>query len=366
MSLNNISHIQFSKTINKMNSYPFKNLVLKGGGIRGIAYLGALEVLYKEGIPQQIERVAGSSAGAMTALVIGLNLGFEETLKVANSIDFPNLAGSPDFFEEREVNDENFYEEEEAIPRGLMSAFSTLGTSMKQVKFLFQTKGLFTSTYIYDWLDEQVARVTKKPEGTFKEFVDGGGKDLYITVTNISNNSPHICSSVTTPHMKVAEAIRTSMSIPIYFESIPFNNTYLKGYFGDGGVMNNYPINLFDKDAPNPETLGLFLYSAMREQKFPDNAEYGLKNYAGDIIGCLLEAQDWYLAQQPKDVERTVQIDYKGVSATNFEMETDDENYTKLYVSGKKSMEEYLKRYKNKDTATLRKALWTLPKLSGF
>lgn len=42
--------------------YPFKNLVFEGGGVKGIAYGGAVEVLEQSQITPQIERVAGTSA----------------------------------------------------------------------------------------------------------------------------------------------------------------------------------------------------------------------------------------------------------------------------------------------------------------
>ena len=42
-------------------AYKFKNLVFEGGGVKGIAYVGALEVLEKEQILGNIKRVAGTS-----------------------------------------------------------------------------------------------------------------------------------------------------------------------------------------------------------------------------------------------------------------------------------------------------------------
>ena len=56
------------------SKYHFKNLVFEGGGVKGIAYVGALEVLDREGILKDIKRVAGTSAGAMVAVLIGLGL----------------------------------------------------------------------------------------------------------------------------------------------------------------------------------------------------------------------------------------------------------------------------------------------------
>lgn len=37
--------------------YPFRNLIFEGGGVKGIAYVGAMQILAEEGILDQIERV---------------------------------------------------------------------------------------------------------------------------------------------------------------------------------------------------------------------------------------------------------------------------------------------------------------------
>lgn len=344
-------------------NYPFKNLIFKGGGIRGLSYLGALEVLFERGVVQQAERVGGASAGAITALVTALNFDFEETKKIANSLDYTQIAGVPDFFATRDVNDPEYFDED-AVPRGLLTMLSNVGATISEVKFLFSAFGLHTSDYIYEWFGTQVAKLTGKPDASFKEFVDAGGKDLYIAVTNISNHSGHICSAQTTPDLEVAEAVRTSMSIPIFFQSIDFENVYFKGYFGDGGVMNNYPINLFDHglDA-NLETLGLFSYSTTKPQSFPD--KYSLSKFAGDTVASLLAAQDWYIGRQKEDVARTVQISSYGISPTDFDIKPGDDKYNQLYNAGKEGALNYFKAYDNKDDATLQQPLW-IPKMLGF
>lgn len=346
-----------------MSKYPFKNLVFKGGGIRGIAYLGALEIFYDKGIMPQIEKVAGSSAGAITALVTALNLTYEETVEVANSFDYEQVPGVPSFFETRDVDDEEYYDEA-AIPRGLLNTFSNLGATVSEIKFLFSALGMHTSEYVYNWLGDQVMKVTGKRDGTFKEFVDAGGKDLYITVTNISNKTSHICSADTTPELEVAEAVRTSMSIPIYFESISFDNIYFKGYFGDGGVMNNYPINLFDEGLyANDDTLGFFLYEETKAQSFPE--KYGLKDLALDLIGSLLTAQDWQVARQQEDIARSIQISCCGIATTDFGIATGDEKYQLLMASGKEATEEYFKAYDDFDLKVLLQPK-VMPSKMGF
>lgn len=59
-------------------NYACKNLVFEGGGIRGLAYPGTLKVLEEKGVIKNSERVAGTSAGAITALMVGLGYNSHE------------------------------------------------------------------------------------------------------------------------------------------------------------------------------------------------------------------------------------------------------------------------------------------------
>ena len=38
-------------------SYPFRNLVFEGGGVKGIAYVGAMQILESESILDSISRI---------------------------------------------------------------------------------------------------------------------------------------------------------------------------------------------------------------------------------------------------------------------------------------------------------------------
>jgi NTE family protein len=48
------------------------NLAMRGGGVRGIAYVGAIEVLDEDNILGDIERVSGTSAEAANAMLLAL------------------------------------------------------------------------------------------------------------------------------------------------------------------------------------------------------------------------------------------------------------------------------------------------------
>lgn len=56
----------------------YRNLVMEGGGIRGIAYGGALAELEKQGVLAGIQRVGGTSAGAIQAALLAVGYSPQE------------------------------------------------------------------------------------------------------------------------------------------------------------------------------------------------------------------------------------------------------------------------------------------------
>jgi len=72
-------------------AYHFRNLVFEGGGMKGIAYVGALEALGRRGILRDIVRVGGTSAGAINASLFALGFSNSETRSFLNELDFRNF-----------------------------------------------------------------------------------------------------------------------------------------------------------------------------------------------------------------------------------------------------------------------------------
>ena len=66
----------------------YKNLALEGGGLRGIAYAGAFKALEENGTMQQIENIAGSSAGAIAGLMISIGYKADEIDSILMSLQF--------------------------------------------------------------------------------------------------------------------------------------------------------------------------------------------------------------------------------------------------------------------------------------
>ena len=71
--------------------YHFRNLVFEGGGVKGIAYVGAMKVLEEKNILPKIQRVGGTSAGAINAALVALGFTNAEQRDILWKLDFKNF-----------------------------------------------------------------------------------------------------------------------------------------------------------------------------------------------------------------------------------------------------------------------------------
>jgi NTE family protein len=124
---------------------------------------------------------------------------------------------------------------------------------------------------------------------TFADFFTLTKVDLVIAGTNLTTGKPAYFSNSTTPQFPVIEAVGLSMSIPMFFKSVYLDigdESYddFKGWWGDGGVINNFPLHAFNTDKNgnppplphersalplNPGTLGMTLEE-------PDLTQFGI------------------------------------------------------------------------------------------
>jgi NTE family protein len=208
----------------------YTNLVLEGGGMKGLAYAGAFEVLDSLGMSDSIVQVAGTSSGAMNGMMYALGYSGKEIRHLNLNTNFGkyNQVGLP-------------------VIGGLVRIKRTYGY------------------YKTDRLTKDLGKIMMakgfSADLTFQELYDAhhAGKDvklLYITGANLTDQRIEIFSHQTYPKMKVLDAVRISISIPVYFEAIfmqPDGSLVEKKdadsttkVMVDGGILDNYPFYLFD------------------------------------------------------------------------------------------------------------------------
>ena len=307
-------------------AYVFKNLVFEGGGVKGIAYLGALQVLEQKGLMDNVERVGGTSAGAINAVLLALGYSHQEMHDILWKLDF-----------------NNFLDEDWGFVR--------------DAKRLTEEFGWYKGDYFRTWIAKLIKAKTGNAESTFAEVeamkVQKGFRSIYVVGTNLSTSYSEVFSAEHTPNVCIADAVRISMSIPFFFTA----KRSLRGdVYGDGGLLRNYPIKLFDyphfidgtadteQSVLNRETLGFRLDSkeeinCFRDHKEPKKREINdLFDYTFALVNTLLEAQQSRHLESD-DWKRTVYIDTKQVSTTDFDLS--DERKEMLIQSGYNGCQHY-------------------------
>lgn len=347
-----------------MDKYPFRNITFRGGGIRGLAYLGALEILDEYKILQNIERVSGTSAGSISALVTSFGLSAKETQKVANTLDYSEIPAKNGEGDNEDENIEN--------SKSFSNLFNHTFEDLACVKRLLKQYGWYTSDYFYNWLKKTIQHefirkkadqtiINKNGLQTFQDFRNAGFLDLYISVTNVSKHNNEIFSIENHPDMPVADAVRISMSIPLYFQAISFNNNF----YADGGITNSYPMEVFDskqyikknknfKNDINWETLGCHLMTSTKNeaedcipQKSEDKKDHDFNfiKYIEQLFITLLKSQEINYTHTPNLKARSAEISDCGISMIDFDIKPGDCKYNLLYNAGKKGMTEFLENF---------------------
>jgi len=214
--------------------------VFEGGGAKGMAYVGALEELDREGF--WFKSVAGSSAGALTAALIASGARPNEIREGMNRML-------------------------DAVRGGRLAK---CGRMMR----LYWHGGMFPKDSLHVWLENwlvhQVRDVAfpetvpsrRKPKYlqpdqpvSFSELYEATGIELNVVAANLSIQRQMVFSKHDTPDCQVSDAVIASCSLPLAFHNadlIATDDKDEKQYLYtvvDGGVWSNFPIWLFTDEA---------------------------------------------------------------------------------------------------------------------
>jgi NTE family protein len=303
-------------------TYSFENLVFEGGGVKGLAFCGALKVMEEKGITTDVNRLAGSSAGAITAGLLACGYTSDAIMQELKVKDF------------NEFKDDDF---------GIF----------RDVKRLMKEVGFYAGKEFHDWYGELLAKKAGHSDVTFGEVFEKFGKELIVTGTCLNRRETHYYTKERNPHMPVRDAVRISMSIPLFFAAVEWQGDLLV----DGGVLNNYPIWVFDGEYPgdpngrhadpNPKTLGLKLLSEEEVEETVSgqhisNEIDNLKDFALSLVDCLM-TQIERLHIKPGDWERTIAINTRHIKTTQFDMSEDEK--TLLLEEGRQGAEKFFSWY---------------------
>lgn len=329
------------------------DLALEGGGVKGIALVGAVLVLSEAGY--RFRGVAGTSAGAIAATLIA-----SITKAGQSMVKLKELMDSMDF--------------SKFMPEGRLHSFldhegGKVGSLVADVAILSGRMGLYSGDYLGQWLSPKLAELGVTSFGELKLPDDDPQRSLpkghdYRLVVHVSDITREQLARLPWDYpyygckpddMPVVDAVRASMSIPFFFVPVRFETQPAdvdvdtpdggkipQHYEGgtvtwvDGGMLQNFPIHAFDRvdtEPPRWPTIGIKLSSL--QTQFP--ATSACEHTVAVGVRCLrtmMNEWDTYSVDETT-AGRTIFIDNGGITATDFNLTPDQQHM--LFLNGVKA-----------------------------
>ena len=220
------------------------NFVLSGGGFRGIAMMGALKIFNDLNLLNDLKNIACTSVGSLIAGLYCIGYSPEELSKIMTKLDIEKIICP---------NLNNF-----------LQCFS------------------LDSGERFEYVIAKLIEAKKLNKNiTLKEVYNIKKINLIITGTCLNDSQTYYFTHISHPDMPLITCIKISTSVPFIFKPVIYKNkTYV-----DGGLMDNYPMHLFQNDIDN--TIGIYVRDT-HEYKHDFN---NLQNYIFSIFECALEGQ---------------------------------------------------------------------------
>lgn len=340
----------------------FKNLVFEGGGVWGIAYEGVLsELNTHQAINfRTLSRVGGASAGAITACLLAVGFEPEELGDVLKRTNFAQFQDDDIGFARdtaRLLTEYGWYKGDEfkrwirQLVRDKIKQLSRqVGVPVVDTRPTFQQ--------LERWQQSLAKKGHQLPA-------------LYVVGSNLSQQRREIYSAERShaPGMHIDDAVRRSMSIPLFFACARGSG---RDVIVDGGLTWNFPVNIFDHvrylSQPdrglhvsyatepgfvfNTETLGFRLDTTkelMLNLKDWSNEPIEIDNIVkyGWALAAFIRAVANKAHLHKNDWTRTVFVDVGDeIGFTDFDLNEDQQ--ADLVRAGREGVQQFLKWYRSK------------------
>ena len=307
------------------------DLVLEGGGVKGIGLVGAISVLDEHGY--RFRRIAGTSAGSVVGALLAAGYGAAELHALMGTLSL-----------------KHFRDE------GLLDRLGPIGKGLS----VLLERGIYEGKRLHRWSAEHLGargvttfgdlRYTGDPESALPEHLS---YKLVVTASDVSRGRlvrlpwDYPAYGLVANDRPVADAVRASISIPFFYEPVTLRGPALREPITlvDGGLLSNFPIAIFDRrDARPPRwpTFGIKL-SARPDAMQIANRTSGILGFSRAIIATMASAHDQMHLDDPCVVHRTIFVDTGKVKATDFEI--GPEVQAALYESGRSAATDFLKTW---------------------
>ena len=198
-------------------------VVLSGGGAKGLAHIGLLRALEDQGI--RIDFIAGTSAGAIVGGLYASGYSPDQIEQLVTSKDYARWASG-------EIEDSYLYyfKQQRKTPYWV------------QMKFNYDTtlKSKLPTNFISPYqMDFALLQLFAGPNAACKGNFDSLFVPFRCVATKVETSK-----AVVFRNGDVGDAVRASMTYPIFFKPIKVNGDLMM----DGGIVNNFPADVMYED----------------------------------------------------------------------------------------------------------------------
>jgi predicted acylesterase/phospholipase RssA len=255
-------------------------LVMKGGSVKGLAYVWAVRELEKY---YRFNWYIGTSAGAIAAVLLAAGYSTDELETILSEKNFLDFL------------DAKFYQ----LPLNLILH-----------------KGLFPADALTDWIDCLLAKKLASP--TRVRLSD---LPRHVTVYACRRDEDTLVFDSQSPATKgtfAAFAIRCSMAIPYVFTPQLDQGMRVR----DGGMRNNYPVEALLRDHPDTRFIGLYLGPRTYEGNAKKQRE---GSQIGEFFSIWMESPDLRALQKYRS--QTVIIDPRPITTLSFKLSQEEKRF---------------------------------------
>ena len=310
---------------------PNADLVLEGGGMKGVGLVGAVRRLMLDGYT--FPRVAGTSAGAVVAAFVAAGVSADEVGELMNELDYSR------------------------VPDRAAPGIPLLSEGVS----LLTKRGAYTGDYIHGFVRDELEKrgVTtfadlKRPDPEADRNLEPFQRyKLVVTATDVTHGrllrlpwDYHVLG-LDPDEQLVADAVRASISIPLYFEPVSIKGTTLV----DGGVLSNFPVEIFDRtDGADPRwpTFGVKVIPDLPSGNsglFPGIALPALPpvHLLEQVVTTAIVGNDQTYLERPCVRRRAIEVDTSGVGVVDFD--APKEKRDRLVANGDAAAKRFLETW---------------------
>jgi NTE family protein len=316
------------------------DLVLEGGGVKGIGLAGAVAAMTDRGWAPH--RISGTSAGAVVAAMAAAGAAGEQLGEITARLDF------------REVAD-----------RGGLGRVPLVGPALAFVG----GQGLYQGEWLHTWVAEELAALGVRTFGDLR--IDDPSLPpeqryrLVVTCSDLTLGQlvrlPWDYRSVyglDPDEQPVADAVRASMAIPFLFRPTTLTNPYtgLTSTLVDGGILSNFPIDSLDRtDGREPAwpTFGVTITTAPKpgigdrvalfHSRWFDIPQPAPLRLLEQLVTTMILGRDQAVLNQPWVAARTIHVDAGAVGLLDFGVTP--ARARGLYEAGYRAASEFLAQF---------------------